>query len=252
VTDGEIIGHWQNKGWSQKTAEEIAVEATRAHREAERFVGAPANQIIRLPADAGDAAGWNAVWSRLGKPADAKDYKLGEIKHVDEKPIDPRIEEALRTAAHSANLPVAAASSVAQAVVKALDAQRADEVAQSATKLATEKATLEKNWGTNVAVNKMVAAGAAKALGVSAEAVAALENVIGYAQVMEMFRNIGSKIGEDKFILPGAGAGKVMSADAAKARRAELMADTAWVNAYLAGDHQKAREMAEITAIIVG
>jgi hypothetical protein len=99
-----------------------------------------------------------------------------------------------------------------------------------------------------------VAKRAATALGVTPEAVAALEGVVGYKAVMELFRNVGSKIGEDKFvqsITPG-GAPGVMTKEQAVERKAALMADQVWTKAYLAGDAAKAAEMLALNTMIVG
>jgi hypothetical protein len=95
---------------------------------------------------------------------------------------------------------------------------------------------------------------AAGALGVTPEEDAALEKVVGYAATMEMFRNIGTKIGEDKFVLNlhqrrrlGA-----MTREQAVDRKAALMNDQVWVKAYLAGDAEKAAEMTALNTMIVG
>ena len=45
------------------------------YREAEKLIGAPASQLLRLPADPSkDMDGMKAVWQRLGAPSDAKEY----------------------------------------------------------------------------------------------------------------------------------------------------------------------------------
>jgi hypothetical protein len=46
----------------------------KAHREAEKLIGAPASEMIRIPKDPNDAEGWRQVRSRLGVPADEKGY----------------------------------------------------------------------------------------------------------------------------------------------------------------------------------
>ena len=46
-----------------------------------------------------------------------------------------------------------------------------------------------------------------------------LKKLVGYAQVMEMFRTIGTKIGEDRFIMSpngGTGADGIMTRDQAQ------------------------------------
>ena len=122
-----------------------------------------------------------------------------------------------------------------------------------AAALALERDTLTRSWGPNFETNKFVAAQAARALGVDPATVTALENQVGYAKVMEMFRNIGTKIGEDKFVAGAAPAGNgAFTREQAMERKAELMRDGAWVAKYLAGDNQAGREMTGLNVMISG
>ena len=95
----------------------------------------------------------------------------------------------------------------------------------------------------------VVAQNAAKALGIAPEEVNALEKIKGYAATMEMLRNIGSKIGEDKFIVSPQGSGGTMSKDQAQARIAELMSDKAWTTRYTGGDKTAFREYQDLLKI---
>lgn len=251
--DPEMVGHWTNKGWHTKTAAEVALEATKAWKAAEGFVGVPASQLLRLPKDATDEAGWNAVWSRLGKPADAKEYDFTPIKRADGSALAEDMQAFLREQAFKLNLPKDKALEFASEFTKRQDGAQTSESVERAAKLVTEKTELAKNWGPNFEANKFVAQRAAQALGVDPETVAALENQLGYAKIMEMFRTIGSKIGEDKFITsttPGGGGG-VMTKEQAVARKADLMKDAVWRDKYLKGDTAAAREMTALNRMIV-
>lgn len=250
--DAETLGHIQNRGWDKKTAAEAAMEAIKAHREAERFVGIPANQILRLP-DPKDEAAVNAFWGRLGYPGDAAKYDFAAIKKPDGSDLDPAVVENLRAIANDLKLPADTAARLAASLVKA-DADRgAETLAVSTAKLDGEKAELRKNWGVNYDANMLVARNTAQKLGVTPEGVSALEGQIGYAAVMSMFQNIGSKIGEDHFIsnanpaIPG-----VMTRDQAVARKSELMNDQAWAKRYLDGGAAEGREMRALLTLIVG
>ena len=119
--------------------------------------------------------------------------------------------------------------------------------------VAVEKAELKKNWGSNEAANMVIAQAAVKALGVDPAAVAALEKVVGYAKVMDMFRNIGSKIGEDRFVSTGQGNDKgVMTRDQAESEKRDLMADEAWRIRYLKGGVDEQRKMQALNKMISG
>lgn len=247
--DAETKGYIQTRGLDKKTAVDAFSEAYKAHREAEKLIGAPANEIIRLPKDP-NAPEWKGVWERLGKPVEEKGYDLSTVKRTGDKPIEDALADTLRKAAFEANLPKDAATRVAASVIKHLDAEAAATAALASDKLIAEKAELKKNWGANEAANMVVAQAAVKALGVDPAAVSALEKVIGYAKVMDMFRNIGSKIGEDKFVQAGGGTSGVMTREQAVSEKAELMRDTAWAKRYTSGGVEENRKMQALNKII--
>ncbi len=250
--DAEVKGYVQTRGLDKKTAVEAFTEAYKAHREAEKLIGAPANEIVRLPKDP-NAAEWKNVWERLGKPKEAKEYDLSTVKRAGDKPLDDALAETMRQAAYNSNVSKEAATRMASDVVKYLDGVETARAAADADKLATERAELKKNWGNNEAANMVVARAAATALGVAPEAVAAMEKIVGYAKVMEMFRTIGTKIGEDRFITPSrGGAGGVMTRDQASAELVALKADKAWVGRYMNGGVEEKRKMEALQRIVVG
>lgn len=254
TADAEIIGHIQTKGWDKKPVHEAALEAIKAHRDAEKYIGAPANQIIRLPTDPKDEAGWKGVWQRLGAPADAKDYDFTGIKTAAGTDIGEDVQGFVRAQAAALNMPKDNAKALAAALVKFTDDKITADAAERTAQIDVQRAELKKNWGPNWDANLLTAKNAAAALGVSPETVAALEGMagVGYAKVMEMFRTIGSKIGEDKFVTnPGGGPG-VMTREQAIAKKAELMNDSVWTERYLKGDNAAVREMTALNTLIVG
>ena len=253
VTDPEVLGHWQNRGWDKLSAAEIAINATKAHREAEKFIGAPANELARLPKADSDPATVQAFWNRLGAPDSKDGYDLTSVKFADGTPLDDAFVAAFRETAANLHLPKDAATQVAQSFVKFMEQAEASEGAEKAAALATERANLEKNWGANKDANMLVARNAARALGIDPETVQALEAQVGYAKVMEMFRTIGSKIGEDKFVTGDNPAGPgVMTRDQAVAQKGDLMKDGEWVKRYMAGGVAELRQMTALNTLIVG
>jgi hypothetical protein len=250
--DDETKGYIQNKGLSTKTAQEAFAAASKFHREAEKMIGAPANELVRLPKEA-NSPEWKNVYQRLGVPADAKDYDFKDIKFTSGAELDATFTYTVRTNASTLNLTKEQASGMTRAFVQFLDKKNQDDLAQATATLAKEKADLKSNWGQNEAANMVIARNAASALGVKPETVAALEKTAGYAQVMEMFRQIGTKIGEDKFVQSGGGGGeKVMTREAAVARKKELMNDKAWTTRYLNGDTEAKRQMEALIRIETG
>jgi hypothetical protein len=253
VTDPDLIGHIQQRGWDTKDPAAVALEAAKAHREAERRLGVPADQLVRWPKDASDEANWAAVRERLGVPKEATGYDFANVKFTDGSDLDERFVTTMRDTAVKLGLPAEAAVGVAQSFAKFLDDAEAAETAEAGVKLEAERSSLKQNWGTNYQANLDVAKHTAEALGVKPEAINALESQIGYAAVMEMFRTIGEKTGEARFVqslAPGAGAGELMTVEQAQTRINDLKADESWVSSYLAGDVAKARQMADLQKIV--
>lgn len=246
--DAEMLGHWQNKLPADALADpiKVAVEMTKQARAAEKYVGVPADQIIRLPKDAKDEQGWKDVWGRLGAPKEAKEYDFTTIKSSDGKDVDPALADALRAAAFEQHMPKDAAAKVTATVTKYLDDQRAAQTAEATAKVTAERAELAKEWGPNAEMNRLLAMQGAKRLGISPEAVAALEKVAGYKAVMEAMRKVGAGTTEDTFI-EGNGGGSPTTAPAAQARLNELMNDKAWGERLVKGDSAARREFEALT-----
>lgn len=252
--DPETSGYLTNRGWDKLDAKDVALKAITAHREAEKLIGVPSNRVVRLPENPADSAAMADVFKKLGMPNEAKDYDLSNVKRAGDKPLDAPLENAIRAALHNGRVTKDNATAVAKEIVKHLDTAAGEADVARSTKLNEEKETLAKSWGTNAVANQLIAQNAAKALGVEPEAVAALEGVVGYSKVMEMFRLIGTKIGEDKFLGGGNphGGPSIATREQAQARLQELKADTEWSKAYLNGDAVKGREMADLMKLIHG
>lgn len=247
--DADAIGYAQNKGWKLDDPVTFATESFKAAREAQKFVGVPPEQLIRLPKDAKDEAGWNSVWQRLGVPKEAKEYDFSAVKRADGTAIDEAFADTIRQTAITNRIPKDAATAFAQSMVKHLESQEAAQIAERTAKLGSEKAELAKSWGPNADLNKLTAMQGAKRLGVSAEEIAALENVTGYSKVMEMFRKIGAGTSEDTFV---DGKGTPTTQASAQARLTELQADKAWVDRLFKGDAAARREHDALIQQITG
>jgi hypothetical protein len=249
--DADQVTYLTNKGWHNKDVATVALEASRAHRELEKYIGVPANELIRLPKTPTDPQ-WKDVYTKLGVPSDPTAYKLDGIK-VGDTDLTPALQDFFRKTAADLHLTVDGAKQLAQAVVAQSIADVEATKATQTANLANEKAALAKNWGANDAVNRVVAQNAAKALGVDAEVLNALESTVGYAKTMEMFRQIGEKIGEDKFVRGSTriGDSSIMTMDQAAEKKTALMKDPAWVNRYLAGGNEEVAQMKALNTILV-
>lgn len=251
--DAEMLGHWQNKGWKVDDPKEIALAATKQARELEKHFGVPADQIIKMPKQGAPEADVKAFRQRLGMPADPKEYDFSTIKDAAGQPIAQALSDTLRNSAHQAGLNKEAAADIARAVQKHIDDARAADAAITAGKLAEERTKLEQSWGVNKEYNHLMAMEGARRLGITPEAVAALEKTIGYAAVMDAMRKIGVGTREGDFIERGTGSnGNPTTREGAVARLAELKADPAWGKRLLDGDAATRREWQSLEQQIAG
>lgn len=250
--DAEVIGFWQNKGLPVDDPKALSTKLTEQYRAAEKHIGAPPDEILRMPKANAAEADVKAFWQRLGVPAEAKEYDFSTIKRADNTDLQPGFADAMRAALHTNFVPKDRAGAIVASVVKALDSADAEKAGAAAAKLTEEKAALLKNWGTNADFHKLTAMQGAKRLGVAPETVAALENSIGYAAVMEMFRKIGGATSEDTFVEGKTPSSGSMTREMAVSRKAELMADSAWQQRFLSGDAAAGTEMRNLDYMIAG
>lgn len=245
--DTETLGYLQNRGLDKVDAKAAALKAIEFHRNAEKLVGVPSDQVLRLPKDATDSAGWDAVRKRLGRPDTADGYDLAAIK---DKAGDEFVGF-FKQAAFKAGLSKEDATALAAAYVGFAEKTEATETEQAAVKLSLEQQSLKKDWGSEFEVRKNIASSAAQKLGVTPEALGALESQIGYKAVFEMFHRIGTAMGEDSFVRGGPG-GPLLGPAQARDKIAALKRDTGWIAKYLAGDIAANQEMTQLHAIAHG
>lgn len=247
--DAETIGYFQNRGLDTKTAVEAAIAASKGHREAQAFIGVPPDKLLKL-ADPTDEAGYKAMWGRLGA-GDAPDkYDLSGAKLASGETLKPTTLTALQAAFADNHVPVNAALAVAQALAKVADSEGASNADTALAATEAAKAALSKEWGQNYDPNMAVARAAAAKLGVSPESVAALEKVSGFDGVMKMFLKIGESMGEAAFIKSPYNPEIIVNTrEKAMARKAELMADKAWVQRYQEGG-TSSKEFRELQYLI--
>ncbi len=191
---------------------------------------------------------------KLGAPAEAKDYDFGTtVKFADGSELDQPFVEHMAKAFLETGVSKAQAGQIAKAVVQFMDSSDANDAQTTAATIATQKDALRASWGSNFNTNMIVAQNAFKALGFSKEVVDALESTAGYDKVMEAFRNIGQRIGEDKFVSSGApGADGPKTKEQATAELASWKNDAEAQKRFNAGDANELRRFHTLTRISIG
>ncbi len=255
--EAETIGFWQNKGYDITSPKALATKLTEQYRAAEKHIGAPPDQILRMPKADAPAQEIAAFRQRLGAPAEAKDYDFTSIKDAAGQPLAQPLADALRASFLSHGVTKAAAPQIAADVVKALDGQKSTQATLNSAKLAEEKATLEKNWGgkdsNTYRFNLLQAKEGAARLGLDPSATEAAEGLLGYSKLMDALRKIGNARREDVFVdNPTSVPGSVTTREGALARKQELFADKAWVTRLNSGDAEAKAEWKRLNQMIEG
>jgi len=250
--DNEILTHWQHKGYDLSDPKKVALAATKGQIEAQKYLGVPPSQLLRLPENVSDEAGWANVWQRLGAPADKTGYDFSQVKFADGTDLDNGFAEFMRERAYEMHLPTSTAVNLSRGFVEFMEAADRREAEQVSTKLAEEKAQLSKDWGNDFEFNRQTAVQGAQKLKVTAEDVVALEKVVGYARVMEMFRKVGAGSNEDVYVQGKQGGEFMTTAQTAQARMNELMANPQWAQRLMNNEAEARREFDQLTKLISG
>jgi len=245
--DAEHLGHVQNKGWKDPA------DAVRAHRAAEKLIGADrAGRLVEIPPK-DDAPAMAKFFDRLGRPATPADYKLPVPQGQ-----DATFATAVATKFHELGIPLETGQALAawwndQAAgltktqdAAALAAQQADDAA------------LAKDWGAERPARTEIARRGFKEIAkraglddaVSAAAIDSIEKAVGLRGTLKMMAIVGDMLGEhgaEGIHLPGSFG---MTPEGAAAKRQELMADPGWRAKAMNKDSAEQRELQRLDKIL--
>lgn len=209
-----------------------------AYAKAEQKLGAPADQLIRLPGVA-DAEGRNALYKQLGRP-DAPDGYGFEMAEGGDKEFLP----AFTKRAHELGFTKDQATGVVQLLNEhGTRVGQATEQAQ-AQRTQHEVAKMHTEWGDAFQVNEAIAGKGAEAVffeeGWSKEEKGALidklEGVLGYEKLMKLTYSIGQRLQEHGFVEGGGASNGPLSPGAAQLKLDSLANDPAWFARFDSGD----------------
>lgn len=223
-----------NKGWKNPS------EVVDSYRNLEKLVGAPQDQILKLPKSDAEAAEWEPVYNRLGRPATPDAYKL-EVP----KDGNPEFAKWASEQFHKEGL----SEKQGQNIVKKwneymANTGRSTKEAYSA-KIQGEQVALKKEWGAAYDQNIAVAQRAAREFGVDPKVISSIESSAGFNGTMKLFQAIGSKLGDANFHGGNggnAGGGALTPAQARDQIKA-LKGDPGFAAKYIAGDHGARQKM---------
>lgn len=264
--DQTIRDFWAGKKYDLTDPVKLVDVVTRNYQNAEKFLGVPTEELLRIPKPNADTSEITTFWNRVGVPKEAKEYDFSQIKMADGSEVDPAFFDTMRASLHSNRVPKDYAGNVVKDVIKYLEANDKAEAAEIAATAQEQRQLLDKNWGNRAAYNLTVARDAMERFGQLAglnkeqtdAAVDALSKIggIGAAPVLEMFRQIGARMGEAPFVgsepRPGGEQLGAMSKEDAKVQIDALKKDQGFVERLLKGDVEAKRRWANLHQVAAG
>ncbi len=235
--EGDDLGWLENRGLTKLSAKEALPVVIDGFRNAEKKIGLPSDQILRLPADRTVEGSMNEVYNSLGRPEASDGYEL----KTDADGGDKDFSEWAKTTFHKAGLSQKQADGLYSEFTGMIASSEEKKIADTNLANQAADADLRREWGGTYDHNMDIAKQAVWALGATTGVVDKIEEIFGYSEVMKMFNTIGTKIGEDVFIGPDNTAGipgLPSTPQAASQRIKELKNDSAFVTKYNSSDHE--------------
>jgi hypothetical protein len=242
--DQETVGWLDARGLTKLSEKEALPALVKGFRDTQKFVGAPADKLLRLPDfDKADKVELDQFYNKLGRPAESKGYDIPIPDGVDSSFAD-----AAKAKFHELGLTAKQGKALAEwnnQFGSELSVQQ-QEAQQQQVK--DQEASLKHEWGNAYDKQLSIAKNAAASIGLTPEKVDALQSALGYDGVMKLMADIGGKIGEAGFV-DGNGSSNfngVLTPNQAVARLANLQSDKEWVGKYMAGNMEAKAEMTRL------
>lgn len=172
----------ESKGWKDPaTADPFAI--AQSYRNLETLFGADkAGRTVLLPKDETDKAALDAIYDKLGRPKDAKDYDINAPDGA-----NPEFIETAKGWYHKAGLTKAQAAAVTESY-KAAELDAVQKVQQAH---AQEVEGLQAEWKEKFDQKVEVAKAGIKAAGLTEAHVKAIESALGPSSAAKMFEFFG-------------------------------------------------------------
>lgn len=245
ISDPALKDFAINKGYHKAKVEDVV----RSYQNLEKLMGAEkAGRTIEVPDfDNPEAtAARDTFFSRIGRPTTGKEYDLG---FTAEEGVDAAFDQWARDVFHKNGLTAKQANEIGKAWVQ-FATQTNQEDSMAATQRAQqEDAILRQHWGAAYDTQVAKASAAAKAFGVSPEAIDAMQSVMGYGEVMQHFANIAEAMGEHQFISTDSAA--VMTPYDAQAELNKFYNDKELNTAWMTKNHPRHKEAVDKHAYLI-
>lgn len=187
--DADLKGWVAGKNWAELEP------AFASHRNLEKMIGAPADEIVRL-GKSPDEATIRSIQTRLGLPADAAKYELPTPEGL---PVDQGFMDWARGAFHKSGLTASQAKDVVAAYNQFTTERLAQDAKDYDLNVNADIGKLRAEWGNGYDAQMARASRTREMLGIPDEAIDAMETAMGYGNVMRLFAGLSQKFSEDTF-----------------------------------------------------
>lgn len=231
-------GYVGGKGWREPS------DLLKSYRELEEVMGAKSGgRALVLPKDENDREAFDKVYEALGRPAEADGYGLGEM--LADYPADPEFLASMGQAMHQAGLSTKQAQSLAQAY------QAAEQAVLEQHRRAHNEGVAQVGDSFSPA-EKDAAKRGFNFLGISDQEARTIEIFLGVPRAAEVFKKIGTALGEDRAPAGNGAADPIGSPTAARDKIGRLMADPLFSKRYLDGDRDALAQMERLAKQAAG
>lgn len=258
--DQELQAQVTAKGLDKLEPGAAAAQALTMYHAAQKMIGVPPEQLLRVPKDAADPA-YNDVYNRIvgmNMPKDPTEYKFDGIKFRDGTDLDETDATFVRDIAVKYKLPVNTARGIAADLAARADTMADGETNSSAATKGANEVALRRHWGTEYEVRTYHADRGATAAGMPASVMEYIKSLpeAEHVPAMEALYKIGNSLREADVLRGGGNTPRDptqgMSPTEATAKLTELKQDSNWVNKMLAGDTEANEMFQKLTRIMVG
>ena len=234
-TDGfneDTLAYVKNKGWENPGS------MLESYRNLEKFSGG-SKSLVEIPGVDADEETYGKFYDALGRPESSDKYGAQMPDGGDEQMSDWFRQTAYRYGLSDKQMQ-GVFNDWNEMSTSRVENMQHDQKVQSENEIAELKQEWGRDYDKNVDAGKI----AVNALGYDQEALSSLESKMGTAEMLKLFANIGSKMGEDSFVdgnTSDAGFGTTPAA--ARNEIAELKADSQFMDRYLSGDRAAVDKM---------
>jgi len=225
-----------NKGYDKMSPDDIAANVAKSYRNLEQVSKLDGSKVLRAPETHDE---FMAMAPKLGMPADPAEY---EMPVPEGTTADKDFEAWARKSFHEIGLTKAQAAKLATSYNELFAAEVGRQSEALAERTRAQDVALQKEWGAAHKDNVAIASAGARALGLTREQTAALQQTLGYDGLMKAMHQVGTKIGDPKFVTDGVPGGRALPPADAQAEIRRLQQDPDFQKAFSDRNHSKHAE----------